>query len=50
MGQCMVWWRGANSAEESAPFICTEGAREGVETAVMYWGLSNRVCYITLQQ
>jgi len=46
----MVWWIGANSTEEPVAFICSVGAREGVEAAVMYWGLSNRVCYITLQQ
>jgi len=50
MWHCVVWWIGANSTEEPAAFICSVGAGEGVEAAVTYWGLSNRVCYITLQQ
>jgi hypothetical protein len=50
MWHCMVWWIGANSTEEPAAFICSTVAREGVEAAVTYWGLSNRICYITLQQ
>ena len=50
MWHCMIWWIGSYSTEEPAAFVCSVGAREGVKAAVMYWGLSNRLCYITLEQ